>query len=139
MTKKAKKKVNFPFKCVWWIQALEITSEFNCVTEFILEAQVCIYYTDYVYIIMSLIKFIMLQEWAKELDTTAALTGKRGPLHGLPFSVKDNVGLIGYDSTIGISRFINEPAIEDAAMVIALKKLGAIPFCKTNVPQTNMR
>ncbi|KAK4023136.1 vitamin D3 hydroxylase-associated protein [Daphnia magna] len=97
-------------------KALEITSEYNCVTEFILEAE----------------------EWAKELDAEAAHSGKKGPLHGLPFSVKDNVGLIGYDSTVGISQFINQPAIEDAAMVIALKKLGAIPFCKTNVPQTNM-
>jgi Asp-tRNA(Asn)/Glu-tRNA(Gln) amidotransferase A subunit family amidase len=53
--------------------------------------------------------------------------------------VKDNVGIIGYDSTIGISKFISQPATEDAAIVIALKRLGAIPFCKTNIPQTNMR
>ncbi|XP_046653551.1 fatty acid amide hydrolase 1-like isoform X1 [Daphnia pulicaria] len=97
-------------------KALEITTEFNCITEFILEAD----------------------EWAKKLDADAALGGKKGPLHGLPFSVKDNVGIIGYDSTIGISKFINQPSTEDAAIVIALKMLGAIPFCKTNIPQTNM-
>ncbi|EFX81960.1 hypothetical protein DAPPUDRAFT_210998 [Daphnia pulex] len=97
-------------------KALEITTEYNCITEFILEAE----------------------EWAKKLDADAALGGKKGPLHGLPFSVKDNVGIIGYDSTIGISRFLNQPSTEDAAIVIALKMLGAIPFCKTNIPQTNM-
>lgn len=32
-----------------WIQALEITSEYNCVTEFILEAEVCIPWIDLVY------------------------------------------------------------------------------------------
>nr|CAH0098966.1 unnamed protein product [Daphnia galeata] len=87
-------------------KALKITTEYNCITEFILEAE----------------------EWAKQLDADASLGGKKGPLHGLPFSVKDNVGIIGYDSTIGISKFISQPATEDAAIVIALKRLGAIPF-----------
>lgn len=54
-------------------------------------------------------------------DADAVLSGEKGPLHGLPFSVKDNCGIIGYDSTISISRFINQPATEDAAIVIALK------------------
>ncbi|KAK4024246.1 hypothetical protein OUZ56_009631 [Daphnia magna] len=33
-------------------------------------------------------------------DADAVLSGEKGPLHGLPFSVKDNCGIIGYDSTI---------------------------------------
>lgn len=63
----------------------------------------------------------------------------RGPLHGLPFSVKDNVSIKGYDSTVGLTKFIDDPSAEDAALVAALKSLGAIPFCKTNVPQTLLR
>lgn len=61
------------------------------------------------------------------------------PLHGLPFSVKDNVNVVGYDSTAGMSKFIDQPAAEDAALVAALRNLGAIPFCRTNVPQTLLR
>ena len=87
-------------------------------------------------ILLNSVSFI--KEWAKQLDADAK-HGKKGPLYGLPFSVKDNVGIVGYDSTVGISSFINQPATEDAALVIALKQLGAIPFCKTNTPQTNLR
>jgi Asp-tRNA(Asn)/Glu-tRNA(Gln) amidotransferase A subunit family amidase len=61
------------------------------------------------------------------------------PLHGLPFSVKDNVSVVGYDCTAGISKFIDQSAVEDAALVSALRGLGAIPFCRTNVPQTLLR
>lgn len=82
---------------------------------------------------------ILLQEWAKQLDADANYGKPKGPLHGLPFSVKDNIDIAGYDSTIGISKFLYQPSIEDAALVKALKQLGAIPFCKTNVPQTNLR
>lgn len=82
--------------------------------------------------------FWFSKEWATQLDEDA-LSNKKGPLHGLPFSVKDNIGVIGYDSTIGLSGFLNQPESEDAALVKALKNLGAIPFCKTNVPQTNLR
>lgn len=45
----------------------------------------------------------------------------------------------GYDSTVGMSKYIDNPSATDAALVTALKSLGAIPFCKTNVPQTLLR
>lgn len=76
---------------------------------------------------------------ARKLDTLAAKGHDKGPLHGLPFSVKDNVSIEGYDSTVGLTKFIDVPCTEDAALVAALKSLGAIPFCKTNVPQTLLR
>lgn len=103
---------------------------------------------------------IFIQKWAVELD---ASTDTKKPLHGLPFSVKDNVSvgtlchladrilkssmilkyscffLVGYDCTAGISKFIDQSAVEDAALVSALRGLGAIPFCRTNVPQTLLR
>lgn len=81
---------------------------------------------------------IVCQDWAKALDEQGAL-GKKGPLHGLPFSVKDNVCITGYDCTVGLSRFIDRPVSECAPIVLALKSLGAIPFCKTNIPQTMLR
>ena len=64
---------------------------------------------------------------------------KKGPLHGVPISIKDNVSITGYDSTTGISIRIDMPAAEDAALLAALRGLGAIPFCITNIPQTMLR
>lgn len=80
-----------------------------------------------------------MKEWAKQLDEDAKQSGKKGPLHGLPFSLKENISVAGYDCTIGITKFIGQPVDDDAATVKALKKLGAIPFCKTNIPQTMLR
>jgi len=76
-----------------------------------------------------------LKDWALELDQSTI----KGPLHGLPISLKENVGLAGYDATTGVSIRIDLPAQEDAPLVSALKKLGAVPFCLTNIPQTMMR
>lgn len=69
----------------------------------------------------------------------ATVDRKKGPLHGVPFSLKDNVSLVGYDCTAGMSKFIDQSAVEDAAIVAGLRSLGAIPFCRTNVPQTLLR
>ena len=79
---------------------------------------------------------LFIQKWAEELDASSVT---KKPLHGLPFSVKDNVSVVGYDCTAGISKFIDQSAVEDAALVSALRGLGAIPFCRTNVPQTLLR
>ncbi|KAL7008703.1 hypothetical protein EMMF5_001965 [Cystobasidiomycetes sp. EMM_F5] len=58
------------------------------------------------------------------------------PLFGLPISLKDQLDVAGFDSCIGMVRYTSEPAKEDAVLVHILKDLGAIPFVKTNVPQT---
>ncbi|KAF8920609.1 amidase signature domain-containing protein [Mucidula mucida] len=71
---------------------------------------------------------------AKELDAEFAATNKiRGPLHGIPFSLK--VGHRFYDSTAGFSEWANQPAAEHAVMVKQIIAAGGIPFVKTNVPQ----
>lgn len=98
--------------CAYQAKALEVTNELNCVTEFIKEAK----------------------EWAADLDKIDP--SERGPLHGIPFSVKDNASVAGYDCTAGLSINLNNPAKQDSSLVAALKSLGAIPFCKTNVPQS---
>ncbi|KAK2725188.1 hypothetical protein QYM36_001589 [Artemia franciscana] len=92
--------------------ALEVTATLNCVTEFIDEAD----------------------ELANQLDTVPK--EDRKPLHGLPISLKDNVGVTGYDATVGIAKFLDSPCRADAVIVSVLKSLGAVPFCKTNIPQT---
>jgi Asp-tRNA(Asn)/Glu-tRNA(Gln) amidotransferase A subunit family amidase len=60
----------------------------------------------------------------------------KGPLHGLPISVKDNINVEGMDSTLGFAKFVHKPEATNANIVKALMDLGAVPFCKTNVPQS---
>nr|XP_014342447.1 PREDICTED: fatty-acid amide hydrolase 1 [Latimeria chalumnae] len=44
----------------------------------------------------------------------------------------------GHDSTAGLVQWLDQPAAEDSVIIQVFKKLGAIPFVKTNVPQSMM-
>lgn len=59
----------------------------------------------------------------------------KGPFHGLPISVKDNMAIEGMDSTLGFGKNLYKPQNETAMVVKALMDLGAVPFVKTNCPQ----
>lgn len=61
-----------------------------------------------------------------------------GPLHGLPISLKDNFNVVGYDSTVGFTSRVGKPAEYHATLVRLLQKLGAVRYCKTNVPTAMM-
>ncbi|NWU16251.1 FAAH1 hydrolase, partial [Cephalopterus ornatus] len=91
-------------------KALQITTETNCITEY-------------------------LQESESQLRK-AKLTGKHGLLYGVPVSIKDSVDCQGHDSTMGFIKNLNKPAAEDSVVVQVLRRQGAIPFVKTNVPQS---
>ncbi|KAF2638234.1 amidase [Massarina eburnea CBS 473.64] len=76
---------------------------------------------------------------AKSLDEHLQKTGKLiGPLHGLPISFKDNFNIVGKDSTLGFTSLVGKPATYNATLVDLLEKLGAIRYCKTNVPTAMM-
>ncbi|KAJ7646872.1 amidase signature enzyme [Roridomyces roridus] len=97
-------------------QAVVAQSATNCVTE---------------------VLFRDARQRAKKLDLQFEQTGKVvGPLHGVPISVKDQYDIVGYDSTVGLTRRINQPAHANADYVQAMMDAGAVPFVKTNVPQT---
>ncbi|XP_008107758.1 fatty-acid amide hydrolase 1 [Anolis carolinensis] len=64
--------------------------------------------------------------------------GNKGLLYGVPVSIKDSIDCKGFDSTLGFVKRLNHPAAEDAVLVQVLKHQGAIPFVKTNVPQSLM-
>lgn len=62
-----------------------------------------------------------------------------GPLHGVPVSLKDMMNYKGVASTLGIISFLDHPvADQNAPLVDILLQLGAILYCKTNIPQTMM-
>jgi len=76
---------------------------------------------------------------AKELDAYFDRTGQPfGPLHGLPISLKDTFQIKGYDASLGVAAFCFKPSTINSALVELLLSLGAILYCKTNVPQTMM-
>ncbi|KAL3467841.1 amidase signature domain-containing protein [Aspergillus heterothallicus] len=78
---------------------------------------------------------------AQQLDAEYAATGvPRGPLHGLPVSLKDCFPVEGTDATIGYTAFANAPTEEneEAEITKIMRESGAILFCKTNVPTAMM-
>lgn len=60
----------------------------------------------------------------------------KGPLAGIPVSLKDSVDVGGYDSTIGISRWTGNAKPLDGPHARLLKDAGAVPYVKTNIPIT---
>jgi amidase len=60
--------------------------------------------------------------------------GKKGPLHGLPMTVKESFDVAGWPTTWGMPEFKANVAKRDALAVERLKRAGAIVFGKTNVP-----
>lgn len=93
-------------------KAVAVNEEINAVCDFILEA-------------------------TEQAEALALLPPEeRGPLHGLPLSVKECFLLAGYDSTIGMGKLIGLKSPKDCSVIEMLKAQGAVPFCLTNVPQT---
>ncbi|NXW55482.1 FAAH1 hydrolase, partial [Eurystomus gularis] len=90
-------------------KALQIATETNCITEYLQES---------------------------ETQLRKAKLGKMGLLYGVPVSIKDSIDCQGHDSTLGFVKNINKPAAEDSVVVQVLKRQGAVPFVKTNVPQS---
>ncbi|KDQ16935.1 hypothetical protein BOTBODRAFT_64460 [Botryobasidium botryosum FD-172 SS1] len=73
---------------------------------------------------------------AEELDREFQATKKvRGPLHGVPMTVKDIFDVKGFDSTIGFTSFANKPADDDAYLIKLIRQSGGIIFAKTSLPQ----
>ncbi|KAJ7187757.1 amidase [Mycena filopes] len=74
---------------------------------------------------------------ASTLDAEFKATNRlKGPLHGVPISVKDQYDIEGYDTTIGYTACLNKPAKITADFVRTMVDAGAVPLVKTNVPQT---
>ncbi|SCU79025.1 LAFA_0B00254g1_1 [Lachancea sp. 'fantastica'] len=74
-------------------------------------------------------------ERAKQLDAYYSTTGKlKGPLHGVPFSLKDQVNLPGVETTIGYVSRVGQKAEKMSLLAEILQAQGAVFFVKTTVP-----
>ncbi|NXW81488.1 VDHAP protein, partial [Alopecoenas beccarii] len=91
-------------------EALEVTREVNCVTDFIHGCE------------------DQLQKLKKQKE--------KGLLYGIPISIKDHIDCKGHIYSGGTVKFLGQVKEEDSVIVQVLKSQGAIPFVKTNIPQT---
>jgi aspartyl-tRNA(Asn)/glutamyl-tRNA(Gln) amidotransferase subunit A len=58
-----------------------------------------------------------------------------GPLHGVPFTVKDSIDTAGVRTTRGSRLFLDHVPAADATAVARLKAAGAILIAKTSLPE----
>lgn len=76
---------------------------------------------------------------AKELDKYLSRHGKPvGPLHGLPISVKEMIGMKDLGLNAGYVAWWGKRADEDAHVLQILWNAGAVFFARTTQPQTMM-
>jgi amidase len=71
---------------------------------------------------------------ARDADAAQARSEPCGPLHGVPFTAKDNLDTEGLPLTIGVPERAGVVTTRDAVAVARLKGAGAIPLGKTNRP-----
>jgi len=70
---------------------------------------------------------------ARSMD--AVLVDARGPLHGLPVTVKSSIATAGYKCEIGSLNHKDEIPREDAVVVSRLRAAGALILGTTNCPE----
>jgi amidase len=62
-----------------------------------------------------------------------------GPLHGVPFTIKENIDVVGSATTNGVPAFAEAMPSQDATIVTRMKAAGAIPLARTNLPEMALR
>src|SRR5262247_2458088 len=74
-------------------------------------------------------------EVAKQLDAEFARTGRlKGPLHGIPFAIKDQFDTFDMRTTSGAAaNYANDRPPRDAEVVARLRQAGAIILAKSNM------
>jgi aspartyl-tRNA(Asn)/glutamyl-tRNA(Gln) amidotransferase subunit A len=70
---------------------------------------------------------------AREMDAERRRGNWRGPLHGIPIAVKDNIDTAGIRTTAASELFKDRVPSEDAEVVRRLKSAGTIILGKTNL------
>lgn len=69
---------------------------------------------------------------ARALDVERAAGRLRGPLHGLPFGVKDVIDVAGQPGTYNSTLHLGRMPVDDAGCVALLRAAGGIPLGKTD-------
>ena len=77
--------------------------------------------------------------FAQRADDAVRRGDALGPLHGVPFTVKENIDVEGYPTTHGVPALETALATQDAPSVAKLRVAGAIPIGRTNLPDFGLR
>lgn len=75
---------------------------------------------------------------AAELDNERSTSGLRGPLHGIPIIVKDNIAMLdseGMNTTAGSFALLGSVVPRDATIAAKLRAAGAIILGKANLSE----
>jgi aspartyl-tRNA(Asn)/glutamyl-tRNA(Gln) amidotransferase subunit A len=75
---------------------------------------------------------------ARELDTEQRAGRLRGPLHGIPIALKDNIDTAGVRTTAASAVFDDRVPSSDAEVTRRLKAAGAVLIGKTNLHEFAM-
>ena len=72
-------------------------------------------------------------------DQAVARGDRLGPLHGVPFTVKENIDVAGLPTTWGVPALSGAVVPMDAPVVQRMREAGAIPIGRTNLPDMGLR
>lgn len=86
-------------------------------------------YSDTLHCLISLTEDIALQQ-ARQADAEIAAGKYRGPLHGIPYGLKDLFAVSGTKTTWGAAPFKNQVVDADAYVYTRLKAAGAVLVAK---------
>jgi amidase len=88
---------------------------------------------------LNAITVVLAEEARAAADAADRAEGPRGPLHGVPFTVKENIDVAGTATTQGLVALEQAVAPVDAPQVERLRAAGAIPIGRTNLPDLGLR
>jgi len=72
---------------------------------------------------------------ADHLDAELAAGSKRGPLHGIPVLLKDNIAATGMGNTAGSLALMGADPLRDSFVAARLRDAGAVLLGKTNLSE----
>ena len=76
---------------------------------------------------------------AVEADKKVAAGNPLGGLHGVPFTVKENIDMAGLPTTLGVPALADAIPPADAPIVERMRAAGVIPIGRTNLPDMDLR
>jgi amidase len=75
------------------------------------------------------------EDQARKADAALAAGSSPGPLHGVPFTIKDSLDTAGLVTTAGTTGWGERVPERDATVVARLKAAGGVLLGKTNTPE----
>ena len=82
---------------------------------------------------------VVLAEQARAAADAADRAEPVGPLHGVPFTIKENIDVVGTATTSGLVVAAGAHPTANAPIVDRILAAGAIPIGRTNLPELGLR